>query len=68
MGPLPDVARGVGVDIPTGGHLISAYALGARLPRRRLARDSWRRSCSAARSPRSPRSPRLRFAAARPGS
>jgi DHA1 family inner membrane transport protein len=49
MGLLPDIARGVGVDIPTGGHLISAYALGvvvgapviaalgARLPRRRLA-------------------------------
>jgi MFS transporter, DHA1 family, inner membrane transport protein len=49
MGLLPDIARGSGVDIPTGGHLISAYALGvvigapviaalgARLPRRRLA-------------------------------
>jgi MFS transporter, DHA1 family, inner membrane transport protein len=49
MGLLPDIAGGVGVDIPTGGHLISAYALGvvvgapviaalgARLPRRRLA-------------------------------
>jgi DHA1 family inner membrane transport protein len=49
MGLLPDIARGVGVDIPTGGHLISAYALGvvvgapviaalgARLPRRLLA-------------------------------
>jgi MFS transporter, DHA1 family, inner membrane transport protein len=49
MGLLPDIARGVDVDIPTGGHLISAYAigvvvgapviaaLGARLPRRVLA-------------------------------
>ena len=49
MGLLPDISQGVGVDIPTGGHLISAYALGvvvgapviaalgARLPRRRLA-------------------------------
>jgi DHA1 family inner membrane transport protein len=49
MGLLPEITRGVGVDIPTGGHLISAYAvgvvigapviaaLGARLPRRRLA-------------------------------
>ncbi len=49
MGLLPDIARGVGVDIPGGGHLISAYALGvvvgapviaalgARLPRRLLA-------------------------------
>ncbi|WP_448615127.1 MFS transporter [Modestobacter sp. URMC 112] len=48
MGLLPDIARGVGVDIPTGGHVISAYAvgvvvgapviaaLGARLPRRLL--------------------------------
>lgn len=49
MGLLPEITRGIGVDIPTGGHLISAYAvgvvigapviaaLGARLPRRRLA-------------------------------
>jgi DHA1 family inner membrane transport protein len=49
MGLLPDIAHGVGVDIPSGGHLVSAYALGvvvgapviaalgARLPRRRLA-------------------------------
>ncbi|HEV7935174.1 MAG TPA: MFS transporter [Actinomadura sp.] len=49
MGLLPEISRGVGVDIPTGGHLISAYAvgvvigapviaaLGARLPRRGLA-------------------------------
>lgn len=49
MGLLPEITRGVGVDIPTGGHLISAYAvgvvvgapviaaLGARLPWRRLA-------------------------------
>ncbi|MGI5231837.1 MFS transporter [Actinoallomurus sp. CA-142502] len=49
MGLLPEITRGVGVDIPTGVHLISAYALGvvigapviaalgARLPRRRLA-------------------------------
>src|SRR3954467_4178651 len=49
MGVLPDIAADVGVDIPTAGHLISAYALGvvvgapviaalgARLPRRPLA-------------------------------
>jgi MFS transporter, DHA1 family, inner membrane transport protein len=49
MGLLPDISHGVGVDIPTGGHLISAYALGvvvgapviaalgSRLSRRRLA-------------------------------
>jgi DHA1 family inner membrane transport protein len=48
MGVLPDIATGVGVDIPSAGHLISAYALGvvvgapvlaalgARLPRRGL--------------------------------
>jgi DHA1 family inner membrane transport protein len=48
MGVLPDIATGVGVDIPAAGHLISAYALGvvvgspvlaalgARLPRRAL--------------------------------
>jgi MFS transporter, DHA1 family, inner membrane transport protein len=48
MGLLPDIADGVGVDIPTAGHLISAYALGvvvgapaiaalsARLPRKGL--------------------------------
>jgi DHA1 family inner membrane transport protein len=48
MGVLPDIADGVGVDIPTAGHLISLYALGvvvgapviaalsARLPRRAL--------------------------------
>ena len=48
MGVLPDIAEGVGVDIPTAGHLISVYALGvvvgapviaalsARLPRRAL--------------------------------
>ncbi|CAN5254949.1 MAG: MFS transporter [Nocardioides sp.] len=28
MGVLPQIADGVGVDIPTAGHLISAYALG----------------------------------------
>jgi DHA1 family inner membrane transport protein len=28
MGLLPDIATGIGVDIPSGGHLISAYALG----------------------------------------
>ncbi|MCW2675034.1 MAG: Arabinose efflux permease family protein [Modestobacter sp.] len=49
MGLLPEISRGVDVDIPTGGHVISAYAvgvvlgapviaaLGARLPRRLLA-------------------------------
>ncbi|MCW2766038.1 MAG: major facilitator superfamily 1 [Nocardioides sp.] len=48
MGLLPQIANGVGVSIPVGGHLISAYALGvvvgapllaffgARLPRRGL--------------------------------
>jgi MFS transporter, DHA1 family, inner membrane transport protein len=48
MGLLPQIADGVAVDIPTAGHLISAYALGvvvgapvlavagARLPRRAL--------------------------------
>lgn len=48
MGLLPQIAAGVGVDIPTAGHLISAYALGvvvgaptiaalaARLPRKQL--------------------------------
>jgi DHA1 family inner membrane transport protein len=48
MGVLPDIADGVGVDIPSAGHVISAYALGvvvgapviaalsARLPRRAL--------------------------------
>jgi DHA1 family inner membrane transport protein len=48
MGLLPDIADGVGVDIPSAGHVISAYALGvvvgapviaalsARLPRRAL--------------------------------
>jgi DHA1 family inner membrane transport protein len=48
MGLLPQIAAGVGVGIPTAGHLISAYALGvvvgapliaafaARIPRRRL--------------------------------
>jgi DHA1 family inner membrane transport protein len=48
MGLLPDIADGVGVDIPTAGHVISSYALGvvvgapviaalaARLPRRGL--------------------------------
>ncbi|CAA9391867.1 MAG: Uncharacterized MFS-type transporter [uncultured Nocardioides sp.] len=48
MGLLPQIARGVDVSIPTGGHVISAYALGvvvgapvlafvgARLPRRAL--------------------------------
>lgn len=28
MGVLPEVARGVGVSVPTAGHVISAYALG----------------------------------------
>ena len=48
MGLLPEVARGVRIDIPTAGHVVSAYAagvvvgapllatLGARLPRRTL--------------------------------
>lgn len=48
MGLEPDLARGLGVDAPTVGHIISAYALGvvvgaptlavlgARLPRRTL--------------------------------
>jgi DHA1 family inner membrane transport protein len=48
MGLLPQISAGVGVSIPTGGHVISAYALGvvvgapvlaflgARLPRRGL--------------------------------
>ncbi len=48
MGLLPEVAAGVGVSIPTAGHVISAYAVGvvvgapliavlaARLPRRGL--------------------------------
>jgi MFS transporter, DHA1 family, inner membrane transport protein len=48
MGLLPQIADGVDISIPTGGHLISAYALGvvagvpvlavfgARLPRRAL--------------------------------
>ncbi|MGY1754114.1 MFS transporter [Blastococcus sp. SYSU D01042] len=48
MGLLPDVAEGVGVDIPSAGHVVSLYALGvvvgapviaalgARLPRRGL--------------------------------
>jgi DHA1 family inner membrane transport protein len=48
MGVLPDIADGVGVDIPSAGHVISVYALGvvvgapviaalsARLPRRAL--------------------------------
>jgi DHA1 family inner membrane transport protein len=28
MGLLPDIADGIGVDIPSAGHLISAYAVG----------------------------------------
>jgi DHA1 family inner membrane transport protein len=48
MGLLPQIAAGVDVDIPTAGHLISAYALGvvigaptiaafaARVPRKQL--------------------------------
>lgn len=49
MGLLPDMAADLGVDIPAGGHVISAYALGvvvgapllstlgARLPHKRVA-------------------------------
>lgn len=48
MGLLPQIADGVGISVPTGGHVVSAYALGvvagapvlaavgAKLPRRRL--------------------------------
>jgi MFS transporter, DHA1 family, inner membrane transport protein len=48
MGLLPEIAHGVGISVPTAGHVISAYALGvvvgapvlaalgAKLPRRRL--------------------------------
>jgi DHA1 family inner membrane transport protein len=48
MGLLPEVARGVRIDIPTAGHIVSAYAvgvvvgapalatLGARMPRKTL--------------------------------
>lgn len=48
MGVLPEIADGVGISVPTAGHVISAYALGvvagvpllaffgARLPRRAL--------------------------------
>ena len=48
MGLLPEVAEGVGIDIPTAGHVVSAYAagvvvgapvlatLGSRMPRKRL--------------------------------
>lgn len=48
MGLLPDIADGVGVSVPTAGHVISAYAIGvvvgvpilsffgAKLPRRGL--------------------------------
>ena len=49
MGLLPEIAKGIGQDIPTTGHIISAYALGvvvgapvivsigAHLPKRELA-------------------------------
>ncbi|NHC47563.1 MFS transporter [Motilibacter sp. K478] len=48
MGLLPDIAEGVGASIPSGGHLVSGYALGvvvgapllavlgARLPRKTM--------------------------------
>ncbi len=48
MGMLPEVAEGVGISIPTAGHVVSAYAagvvvgapvlatLGSRMPRKRL--------------------------------
>src|SRR5215211_7376859 len=64
MGLLPDIADGVGVDIPSAGHLISAYAVGvvigapviaafsARFPRRACSSPSWVPSWWATRSPR----------------
>ncbi|WP_406831337.1 MFS transporter [Pedococcus sp. KACC 23699] len=48
MGLLPEVAKGVGISIPTAGHVVSAYAagvvvgapvlatLGSKMPRKRL--------------------------------
>ncbi len=48
MGLLPEIAQGVGISIPTAGHIVSAYALGvvvgapvlatlgSRMPRKRL--------------------------------
>ena len=48
MGLLPEVARGVGISIPTAGHVVSAYAagvvvgapvlatLGSKMPRKQL--------------------------------
>jgi DHA1 family inner membrane transport protein len=57
MGLLPEVARGVRIDIPTAGHIVSAYAagvvvgapllatLGARLPRKTLL--LWLMACFA---------------------
>lgn len=47
MGLLPDVAQDLGIDIPTAGHLISAYALGVVIGAPVLAvlgaRWPWRR-------------------------
>jgi DHA1 family inner membrane transport protein len=47
MGLLPDVARDLGINIPTAGHLISAYALGVVIGAPVLAvlgaRWPWRR-------------------------
>ena len=43
MGVLPDIADGVGVSIPSAGHLVSFYALGRRAagPASRTCHDVW---------------------------